>query len=238
MIKRSGAIFCSALLVTGCSDSGGSSGSDPVVLEDLLGRNILQWQFSDTPNQFAADVTFTEQSILEDENGDSRLAGMARTFTRESMNSEFISQGEDIIICAPLPEGFLNLCLITAPSGALSTLIFGGLVNGQADGNFEFCDVGQIVSNCVDELLSLTLADGPMFIANTAVPVIVPSLANIERDSIYSTYTTDTMRYLEQGTRFTDTPDGRVDFTEINGAAIVEAVRAFTASTNLSTLDD
>ena len=226
----------SAALVLGCSDSGRSSGTDPVALEDLLGRITLQWQFSDTPTQFAADITFTEQSITEAENGDLVLAGMARTFTRETISSEFVSQGEDVIVCSDVSGSFFNLCVVFADSGAASVLLFDKLVDGQADGNFEFCDVGEITNICVDDLLSSNMADGPMLITNTPVIVIVPSLDNTELDSTYNTYATDTMRYLEQGTRFTDTPDGRVNFTEINGAAIVEAVKALTASAKLSTL--
>ena len=232
MIRRSGAIVCSAILaalVAGCSDD---SDIDPFELDELQGRTTLQWQFRNTEEVFAAAVTFTEQSISVDDNGGLFLLDDSIDVSvRESADTEFDFDSQQTIGCFEVADSTFGSCII-APSvlmGGGIIFIFNSLRDGGAEGNFEFCEDLQIVGNvesCTFETLSPTLSDGQMFITNVAATAAVSSLAGAERDSTNNTYAIDTMRYLEQGTTSTDTPDGRLDFTEIDGAALVESVRA------------
>ena len=242
MIRRSGAIVCSAILaalVAGCSDD---SDIDPFELDELQGRTTLQWQFRNTEQVFAAATTFTEQSINVNEDGMVFLLDDSIDVSvRESANSEFVFDSQQTIICGEAPDSTFGTCII-APSfmmGGGLIFFFNSLGNEGAEGNFEFCEDLQIPENlesCTLETFSPTLSDGQMFITNVAATAAVSSLAGAERDSTNNTYAIDTMRYLEQGTTSTDTPDERLDFTEIDGAALLESVRALAAAAQLSTV--
>ena len=239
MIKRSGVIVCSVLsvaLVTGCTDD--SDDDEPFELNDLLGSTSLQWQFRGEVQVFLAQATFTEQSINQTDDGDPFLLGVADVSVRESADSGFVSDSQQTIGCFEVAGSPFGECII-APDismGGGIILFFNPLNNGEAVGNFEFCvdlQDADILEDCTLATFSPSLSDGQMLIANTAASAAASSFASAERDSTYNTFAIDTMRYLKQGTASTDTteaPDGSMDFTEVDGAAIVEKARAIIAS--------
>ena len=208
------------------------------LVEDLLGSTTLVWQFSNTDQLFAASTTYTQESISETDGGNQVLGGLAVLTTSETGDSDFADSGVGALVCSELLEDIGFCVLVTGENDATVNFIFPPLVNGQADGNFELCAADRDTGDCVEDLLSPALADGPMTILNTAATAAVSSLGNVERDSTYNTYATDTMLYLEQGTTFNDTSDGRMDFTETDKAMIIEAMKTVTASAKSSTLAD
>ena len=207
------------------------------IVEDLLGNTTLVWQFSNTDQLFAASITYTQESISETDDGNQVLGGLASLATSETGDSAFISSGTGVMVCSELPGGS-GLCILLSGDNGTLNFLFDPLIDGEAEGNFEFCADDRDTGDCADELFSTTLADGPMFILNTAATAVVSSLANVERDSTYNTYATDTMLYLEQGTTFNDTSDGRMDFTETDKGIVIEAMKAVTASAKSLTLAD
>ena len=239
MKKRSGVIVCSVLsvaLVAGCTDD--SEDDEAFELNDLLGSTALQWQFRGEVQVFLAQATFTEQSIIQTDEGDPFLLGVADVSVRESADTGFVRDNQQTIGCFEVADSPFGQCII-APDillGAGIVLFFNPLDNGQAEGNFEFCVDLQdqaILQDCTLATFSPTFSDGQMLITNTTASAAASSLASAERDSTYNTFAIDTMRYLKQGTSSTDTteaPVGSMDFTEVDGAAIVEKVRAIIAS--------
>jgi len=187
------------------SSENGSLAEDTVEnfgpISDLFGRAIFAHRFDDNETLFIIDALFgPDNTTLEGTLG-FRATTDAQFAFRAEGEEQFTNSGMQSFSCFYFDEFSFYYCTSRLNSGASVNFVFDRVVDGEAIGDFEFCDADLDVGQCNSNLLErprgsvLVLVDSSV----TASSVISPDAARLATDQ-------ELLSYLQYGHQVSDLP--------------------------------
>jgi len=216
------------------NNSGTSSAADDTVenfgpISDLFGRANFAHRFDGNATLFIIDVAFSPSNVTFIDGLGFTITADAQFAFRAEGEDQFTNNGTRPFSCAFFDGSELYFCTSILASGASVNFLFNRIVNGEAVGDFEFCDADLEVDQCNSNLLDSPR--GSVFVSvnsSANAPLLIPAATTrLAADQELLSY----LQYGHQVSAQTAPINRTGNRSNTNKKAIIRAVSSLRKST-------